>query len=166
MTVQEPVDMKEGDFFKKVIGLCKGLTSDRNKRQSLDPTPIDADHVLTKDIIGKSFPFQGRRKESAIIYGFICGQDEVRMNAQILIERDPVNKAKNWDNFKRFDIPVSMGIAGIGKSELARIGVSEHIKALDQNYLADASPSEQQFLAILKDERKCCNIRLGEMVDG
>eukprot|EP00974_Lingulodinium_polyedra_P064653 6245454-Lingulodinium_polyedra.AAC.1 len=54
-----------------------------------------------------------------------------------------------------------MGIAGIGKSELTRKGVSEHIKTLNQDYFDAASPREQQFLTIMRDENKCCNIRLG-----
>jgi hypothetical protein len=160
-TVQVQLIDKQA-VFEAIAGFCKGLTIDKNKRLSVDPAPINADYSFTKDTIGKTFSFQGRRQESADIYAFIYKQDEVRSNAHASIVLDPVNKSTNWDTYKRFDIPVSMGIAGIGKSELTRKGVSEHIKTLNQDYFDAASPREQQFLTIMRDENKCCNIRLGE----
>eukprot|EP01039_Chlorochromonas_danica_P004236 gene4236-4655_t len=96
------------------------------------------------------------------MYQIILQQDEVRSIAQASIEDNLVNTRTNWETFKRFSIPVSMGIAGIGKSEFSRKGLFEYIKRLSQQADIDtASPREQQFLIIMRDKNKCCNIRLG-----
>jgi hypothetical protein len=134
----------------------------RNKRLSLDTSSVYDDDCLTIDKIGNIFSFQGRQEESYQLYKCICDQDETRQCAQQSIEQSLSRKATHWDDFKRFQLPVTMGIAGIGKSELNRKGVSQYIQSLSQAYVNAASPREQQFITTINDN-KCFHIRLGKM---
>ena len=115
------------------------------KRLSLDR---DRGGVKFKEI-GVKFPFLNRESECKLLYESFIELDVVRRRAS---KSKP--SSTNWEDNKRdVKVPVTVGMAGIGKSSFAREGIHCHIKFAEV---------EDEFSNRFKPG-KCLNIRIGKL---
>jgi hypothetical protein len=149
------IKLTPAQSFDRIAALLRESVDNRRSSQDREVLPNEKFYM---DGIGKIFPFLNRTESVRQMFHCIQRQEMCRRRAIELQE----SRRNAWEELKRLiEVPVCLGLAGLGKTTLARRAVHDHATAVADAIVEDPE-ADIAFIEEMKDKDNMVNIRIGE----